>query len=61
MAKVKAFRAEYGTSVEVRGIWHKLYCAIEIEPDENEDVTEVKNKAWNTVFTEIENQIKDIR
>jgi hypothetical protein len=61
MAKVISFRAEYGTSVEVRGTWHKLYCAIEIQPDEGESVSDIKDKAWNTVFSEIESQIKEIR
>lgn len=60
MARVLSFRAEYGTSVEVKGVWHKLYAAVEVAPEGDEDVAEVKEKAWNTVVTEIENQIEDI-
>lgn len=60
MAKVKSFRAEYGTSIEINGIWHRLGCIIEIEPDESDDIAEIKEKAWKTVFTEVEEQIKDL-
>lgn len=60
MAKIKAFRVEYGSSVEIRGTWHKLHCAIEIEPEEHEDPEDVKESAWNTVFNEVEKQIRDL-
>ncbi len=61
MARVKAFRAEYGLSAEIKGIWHKFYTAIEIELTEGDDITEVKEKAWNTVINECEKQIKDLQ
>lgn len=60
MTKIKAFRVEYGSSVEIRGVWHKLHCAIEVEPDEGEDPATVKEAAWNTVFNEVEKQIRDL-
>lgn len=60
MAKVISFRAEYGTSVEVKGVWHKLYAAIEVAPEGDEPIAEVKEKAWNTVVHEVEKQVEDI-
>ena len=61
MAKVKSFRAEYGLSAEIKGIWHKFYSAIEIEPTEGDDVSELKEKAWNTVISECEKQIDNLK
>ncbi len=61
MAKVKAFRAEYGLSAEIKGIWHKFHAAIEIELTESDDIAEIKEKAWNTVINECEKQIKDLQ
>jgi hypothetical protein len=60
MPKIKAFRVEYGTSVEVEGKWHKFYAAIEVEPDDVEEFSEVKETAWNTVYNEIEKQIREL-
>lgn len=61
MAKIISFRAEYGTSVEIKGIWHKLYAAIEVAPEsDDEPMDQVKEKAWNTVVHEVEKQIEDI-
>jgi hypothetical protein len=64
VAKVKAFRAEYGSSIEIQGVWHKIHCAVEIELDKNEQtpekIAEIKEKAWNTVIVEVEKQFKEI-
>lgn len=60
MAKVKSFKAEVGISVEIKGQWYKFYTGIEVEPEEGEDTTEVKRKAWNTVHNEIEKQVREV-
>jgi hypothetical protein len=60
MAKIVSFRAEYGATMEIRGTYHKLYCAIEVQPEENEDTEVVKERAWNTVFNEVEKQIREL-
>lgn len=60
MAKVKSFRAESGVTFEHSGVYYKLYSAIEIELDEQDDTEEVKKKAWNTVNSEIEKQVDEI-
>lgn len=60
MAKLTAFRAEYGTSIEIRGTWHKFTCAAEIELEPGDNATEVKAKAWNTVISEVEKHIKEV-
>jgi hypothetical protein len=60
MARVKSFRAEYGTSVEVRGNWHKLNCSIEIEVEPADSTEAIKERAWNTVYSEIEKQLKEL-
>ena len=60
MARVKSFRAEYGTSIEIKGAWHKLSCSLEVELDESDKLDDVKRRVWNTVYNEIETQIKDI-
>lgn len=58
MARVKSFKAAYGTSAEVEGVWHKFHSEIEIELTEGDNVGDIKEKAWNTVKYEVENQIK---
>lgn len=60
MARLKSFRAEYGTSVEVRGAWHKLSCSLEVEFDETDDSESVRAKVWNTVYAEIEKQLSEL-
>jgi len=63
MAKVKAFRAGYGTSFQTggqNGPWHKVTCEIEIEIEGNDNVEDVKRKAWNTVEAEVEKQVDEI-
>jgi hypothetical protein len=61
MAKVLSFRAEFGTSIEVDGVWYKLYAAIEVAPEGDETLADVKDKAWNTVVDEVEKQVDEIR
>lgn len=60
MAKVKSFKAESGVSFEMKGQWYKLYSGIELIVEDGDDMVEVKRKAWNTVNTEIESQVKEI-
>lgn len=60
MPKVKAIKAEYGASVEIKGVWHKFNFGIELELSENDDSDIVKEKAWNTCEVEIEKQIQQI-
>lgn len=61
MAKMKSFKAEFGLSVEIGGIWHKYYAGVEIECEPNDDTKKVKEMAWNTVISEVEKQIEDTR
>lgn len=58
--KVKSFKAESGISFEVKGQWYKLYSGIEVLVEDGDVMEDVKRKAWNTVNTEIEKQVKDI-
>lgn len=60
MAKVKSFKAEFGTSVEIRGTWYKFNSGIELEVEPNDDVAEVKERAWNTVIHEVDKQIREL-
>ena len=58
MAKVKTFKAEYGMSIEIRGVWHKFGCSVEVEAEPDDDPVKLKEKTWNTVLLEIEKQVK---
>ena len=60
MAKVKTFAAEYGMSIEIRGVWHKFSCKIEAETEPGDDLINLKEKTWNTVLMEIEKQVKAV-
>ena len=60
MAKVKSFTAEFGTSMEIKGMWYKFNSGIELEIEPNDDVADVKEKAWNTVINEIEKQVLEV-
>ena len=60
MPKIKGFKTGYGLSVEIKGVWHKLNCEIELELLEGEDFPSTKEKAWNTVVDEVEKQIQRI-
>lgn len=60
MAKLVNFRAEYGTSVEIKGAWHKFSCAAEVEFSEGDNISEVKERVWNTVVVEIEKQVQEL-
>lgn len=59
MAKVKTFRAEYGCSAEINKTWHRFHCAIELEMEDGDAVPDIKDRAWNTVISEVEKQIKE--
>ena len=61
MAKVKEFEASYGLSIELpkangQAQWHKFGATIKLEIEENDILSDVKEKAWNTVISEVENQ-----
>lgn len=60
MAKMKAFRAEYGTSVQVRDLWYKFYCAVELEPEPKDTPEKVRQAAWDMVVDQVEVQIEDL-
>lgn len=60
MARMKSFKAEYGASAEIQGIWHKFYAGVEIELSEGDDTAKVKEMAWNTVHHEVEKQVKKV-
>ncbi len=60
MAWMKSFRASHGVTVESRGVWNRIDCAVEIELSEGDDSEEVKKKAWGTVYREIENQLLEL-
>ena len=60
MAKVKSFKAGRGVTIEKNGVYHKFNCEIEIEIEENDNTQEIKNRAWNTVDTELEKQISNV-
>lgn len=60
MAKITSVKAEYGVSMEIRGVWHKVLFAMEVQPEKADNVDDVKKKLWNTVEIEIEKQINEI-
>jgi DNA/RNA endonuclease YhcR with UshA esterase domain len=58
MAKVTRFSSVFGMSLEIKGVWHKFQCGIEIEPEEGDDLEKIKEKAHNTVVLEVEKQFQ---
>lgn len=60
MAKVHSVKVEYGVSAEIKGNWHKLYIGVEVLVDEGDDFGQVKKRAWNTCYSEIEKQIQEL-
>lgn len=58
MAKVKEFKAGYGFSGSINGQWHKFSTEITIEIEGTDNIAEVKEKAWNTCYQEIQKQIQ---
>ena len=61
MARVKQFKAGLGLSIEINGVWHKFNCEVDVEPDENDDMEQVKSRAWDTVSDQIYKQIDEIK
>lgn len=57
LAKVRTFKAEAGISFEYKGMWHKFHTGIELEIEPQDNIADVKRKAWNTVEHELANQI----
>lgn len=60
MARLRMFRAGHGLSVEVKGVWHRIDCAVEIELEEGDSSDAIKRKAWETVDREIEKRLEEI-
>lgn len=60
MAKVSKIEASYGTSAEIKGMWHKFQFSMEIELAEDDNLEENKEKLWNTVQFEVEKQVEDL-
>lgn len=56
-ATATVIRAEYGTSVEVEGRWHKLYYAEERIVPSSANVEQERTALWNTVFEQIQAQV----
>ena len=59
MAKVKSFTTSFGISAEIKGFWQKFNCTVEVEPEEGDNLDEIKNTAWNTVIREVEKQVEE--
>ena len=59
MAKVVLFGVGYGVSIEHKGVWHRFDCKIDMQIEENDALADVKTKAWNTVYAEVEKQFKN--
>ena len=60
MAKLKTFTVGYGLSIQVKEIWHKFSCEVGVELEKTDDIIEVKEKAWNTAFNEVEKQFQNV-
>lgn len=60
MPIVKDFHVEQGVSIELRGAWYKFTCGITVQPEEGDNLEEIKKKAWSTVEFEIEKQVMEI-
>ena len=60
MAKVKTFTSGYGFSGSINGQWHKFNTEITIEIEPGDNIAEIKEKAWNTCYQEVEKQIQQL-
>lgn len=60
MARVESFEVEYGLSIEHKGVWHRFGCKINTTVEPDDSLAEVKTKAWNTVYAEVEKQFKNV-
>lgn len=58
---VKSIRAEYGVSVEVKGIWHKLNYAEERTLLPGFSPTDEVFQLWGDVKKAVEDELEDIR
>lgn len=58
MAKIITVEAEMGFSTEINKSWYKYGFRIHVQPEEGDDLAEIKKKAWNTCNIEIEKQVK---
>ena len=57
MAKLVKFSTGTGVSLQVKDVWYKFNCEIELELQEGDDIPTVKKKAWDTVTKEVEKQV----
>jgi hypothetical protein len=60
MSKVSKVEATYGTSAEIKGMWHKFSFSMEVELATDDDLQEVREKLWNTVQIEVEKQVEEL-
>lgn len=61
MAKVKEFTVETGLSIEYSAnTWYKFRYAMTVELEEGDKLSEVKNKAWDVAYREVEKQLTEL-
>ena len=60
MAKVTKIEATYGTSAEIKGMWHKFSFSMEVELADDDNLDENREKLWNTVQLEVEKQVEEL-
>lgn len=60
MAKVKTIGASYGISFEFQNSWHKFNSSIEVELEEGDNISKVKEMAYNTVKNEVVKQVDEL-
>lgn len=58
--KVMTIKASSRASVKVGDSYYTIEYCEEHSLDENDDITEEREKLWNTCNTEVDNQIEDI-
>lgn len=61
MAKVKEITVETGLSIEYStNTWYKFRYAMTLEIEEGDKLSEVKNKAWDMAYKEVEKQVSEL-
>lgn len=58
--KVTSIKASSRASVKVGDSYYTVEYCEEHSLDENDDITDEREKLWNTCNTEVDNQIEDI-
>lgn len=59
MAKVLEVEATQGFSMEIKGNWYKFGFSIKLGLDPEDDIEEIKRKAWNTCTVEVQKQVEE--